>query len=161
VRLNCNEDAGSSQADQQRTQELKPLRVKLHDAEFNPYAGKKYRLVAEGLTREGTTGADGSVEQQVPKATTAAQVTLWLAEWPTGRRLSWTIALTDAFPPSSSLAGAMERLRNLGYEPGADDKDMDAPTQRALLAFQRDHALPETGALDGPTCAQLGERHGH
>ncbi len=162
VRLNCNDDdrAGSTSAGAP-PEETKPFRTKLHDADFNPYAGKKYRLVAAGRACEGTTSADGSVEQQVPKATQAVQVTVWIDSYPTGRRLSWTIRVVEAIPPSGSLSGAMERLRNLGYEPGADEQKMDGPTRKALAAFQRDHDLEETGELDATTSAKLEERHGH
>ena len=161
VRLNCKDEASGSTGGEAVMEESKPFRVKLHDAEFNPYASKKYRMVAEGRKFEGTTGADGSVEQVVPKTAKAAQVTVWIDEWPTGRRLSWTIGIAETLPAVSSLPGAMERLRNLGYQPGVDEKDVDEPTRKALVAFQQDHELPATGALDAPTVAKLEERHGH
>ena len=55
----------------------------------------------------------------------------------------------------------MERLRNLGYEPGVDEKKVDGPTRKALVAFQRDHALKQSGELDAATSAALEARHGH
>jgi len=161
VRLNCKDEAPASSSGQAATEESKPFRVKLHDVDFNPYASKKYRMVAGGQKYEGTTGADGSVEQQVPQTATAAQVTVWVDEWPTGQRLSWTINIAESLPAIGSLAGAMERLRNLGYQPGVDEKEVDEPTRKAIVVFQRDHGVPATGALDAPTAAKLEERHGH
>jgi type VI secretion system secreted protein VgrG len=161
VRLNCKDDAPDAKGDKDEGEETKPFRVNLHDADFNPYAGKKYRLLAGGQTREGTAGADGAVAEQVPKSATAVQVTVWIDTWPTGRRLSWTISLAETLPPVGSLPGAMERLRNLGYGPGTNENDVDATTRRALVAFQSDHDLPETGALDAATIAKLEDRHGH
>ncbi len=162
VRLNCNDDTPpSSSKDGAAKDETKAFTVKLHDADFGAHGGKHYRLVAGGLTREGTIGADGSVSEQIPKDATSVVVTVWIDDFPTGRRQSWTLDVVDAMPPSTSLAGAIGRLKNLGYEPGVDDKTMDGPTRKALIAFQKDHELKQTGEIDAATVAALEARHGH
>ncbi|WP_290999708.1 peptidoglycan-binding protein [Hyphomicrobium sp.] len=47
------------------------------------------------------------------------------------------------------------QLSFLGYEVGPIDILLDATTVNALRQFQRDHGLPETGALDAATLAAL------
>ena len=161
VRLNCNDDKPTSKDGEPVIEETKPVHVKLADAEFKPYAGKRYQLLVEGRKYEGTTGGDGLVEQQVPKAATSAVVEVWIEEYPTGQRKSWTLKLIDELPPSHSPAGAMERLRNLGYKPGSDEEELDEVTQEAIKLFQRDHEMKPSGELCAATVAALEERHGH
>ena len=50
---------------------------------------------------------------------------------------------------------AQNRLLKLGYRPGPSDGVFGERTRAALIRFQRDHNLPETGVLDNKTLHQL------
>lgn len=48
-----------------------------------------------------------------------------------------------------------QRLRFLGYDPGAIDGRIDANTRRAIAEFQRNQGLDSTGYVNQPTVSQL------
>ncbi len=143
--------------------ETKPFECKLSDYYLNPYAGKKYHLMVEGLRIEGETDGGGVVKQDIPKATTLAVVRLWLDDYPQGRQQVYQIALKDELPPAKSVLGAKMRLKNLGYFKGHPNEAADDDLREALLLFQEDHkeshGLPMTGELDEGTAGALEEIH--
>ncbi|WP_437763355.1 peptidoglycan-binding domain-containing protein [Sorangium sp. So ce281] len=62
------------------------------------------------------------------------------------------------------MPGASLRLRNLGYYEGSlrdDMADLPEAAVHALVEFQRDHGVEETGKLDAATVAKLREAYGH
>ena len=78
-----------------------------------------------------------------------------------------TLVLLDGAEQYSILLGHMDpigcesglyaRLQNLGYLPNASPTDAEA--KDAILSFQADHDLDETGVADGPTLEWLTELH--
>jgi peptidoglycan hydrolase-like protein with peptidoglycan-binding domain len=63
--------------------------------------------------------------------------------------------------PETSVKGAQQRLRHLGYYHRTPDGELDAATRRALEDFQRDHEIVISGELDDSTKAKLADSHGH
>jgi len=55
----------------------------------------------------------------------------------------------------AALRNAQVKLNSLGYDAGTADGLMGNKTRTALRAFQRDHNLPQTGALDAATAQAL------
>jgi putative chitinase len=53
------------------------------------------------------------------------------------------------------VTGLQNRLVELGYPVGAADGDFGATTRKALLGFQADNNLPQTGVLDDATKAAM------
>jgi hypothetical protein len=54
------------------------------------------------------------------------------------------VAPTPVLAPDPAMVTASQRLlRSLGYNPGKSADSNDAVFQRAILAFEKDHALPE------------------
>lgn len=107
-------------------------------------AGKKYKLVVDGNLYEGTTGAGGEVEQEIPEAATSGTVTVWTEDYPEGPRQQWNLRFKE-LAPASSPVGAALRLRNLGYFSGVvsdDMKDLPESAVTALKEFQKDHGAP-------------------
>lgn len=51
----------------------------------------------------------------------------------------------------SAVVELQERLNSVGYNVGTADGDFGKKTENAILEFQRDHGLPETGILDNAT----------
>ena len=60
-------------------------------------------------------------------------------------------------PVVSEILAAQILLDRAGFSPGELDGRAGANLKRALLAFQRAHALPATGQVDEPTWARLSE----
>jgi hypothetical protein len=58
--------------------------------------------------------------------------------------------------PSAMIENVQIALRDEGYYPGAIDGIVGVQTRAALAAFQRDHGLVVTEAIDEPTLVTLG-----
>ena len=58
--------------------------------------------------------------------------------------------------PGQVIQNVQLALRNQGYYPGAIDGLIGTQTRAALSAFQRDHGLIVTSAVDEPTLVTLG-----
>jgi hypothetical protein len=58
--------------------------------------------------------------------------------------------------PDQVIVNVQIALRDQGYYPGATDGVMGPETRAALAAYQADHGLAVTSAIDSPTLANLG-----
>ena len=145
--------------DKDPEKKTKPFKVQLTDADFEPYAGKHYALFAEGARLEGETTGDGNIEVEIPETATLVDVTAWIDDYPTGRRRTWQIKVSD-LPPANEPEGALTRLANLGYYTGAPGPELTGDGKSALAWFQKDHELEETGELDAATASELEKVHG-
>jgi type VI secretion system secreted protein VgrG len=163
VLLNCDTAEPPEEDAESGKKKTKPLKVKLSDVALAATAGKKYRLLVDGNLYEGTTGASGEVEQEIPEAAMSATLTVWTEDYPEGPRQQWNLRLKE-LAPAGSAAGAALRLRNLGYYSGTvgdDMKDLPDPAVAALKEFQKDHGLEASGKLDGAAVAKLTQVYGH
>src|SRR5262249_40809435 len=61
IRLNCDEAQPKPVEGSDKAPEMQDFGIKLTDEDFKPYAGKRYRMSAEGLRFDGKTEADGIV----------------------------------------------------------------------------------------------------
>jgi type VI secretion system secreted protein VgrG len=143
--------------------ETKPFSCKLSNYFLQPYANKKYHLMAEGLRFEGETDGEGMVKAKIPRAAKQVVVRLWLDSYPEGRQRVYTLKLED-LPSVDEVLGAKVRLRNLGYYHGTIDGAPNEELRAALAEFQGDHqdthGLEPTGELDTGTAGALEEVHG-
>jgi len=125
------------------------LVVLLRDLSGAPIPALEATVLAGGLRTFGVSDAAGLLEVQIPQGAKSAVVTFMppdadaLVDWP----------LQLELPPVSGDAGAVGRLRNLGYP-------ADTRLDFSVFSFQVDQALPVTGALDDATRAKLVEMHG-
>ena len=62
----------------------------------------------------------------------------------------------DGLPPDQVIAQVQTALQQQGYYEGMIDGEFGTMTQQALIAWQRDHGLAITTAIDYPTLASLG-----
>lgn len=62
----------------------------------------------------------------------------------------------SARAPDSTVKSAQAALEQQGYSPGAVDGQMGPNTRSALMKFQQDKGLTQSGTLDGATLAALG-----
>lgn len=129
----------------------KVLRVRLVDADGTARRGVAVEVSLDGAASPCVTDAQGGIEIDVPRGTTRARLRV------DGRDLTLDLGHLDPAreAPDNGEAGARGRLANLGY-----CVETAAAYATALRLFQRDEALPETGALDDATRDALLARHG-
>jgi Putative peptidoglycan binding domain len=145
------------------------LRVQVRDEAGEPLAQKPYALSLEGKTVDGTTTADGLVEQPLPPFATDVSLVVHDSAAKDGARWVWRVQVASLGAPETR-AGAWQRLANLGYWSPAEELGDSAGTAQgggvadalalAIRAFQHDEKLDESGRLDDATVAKLVERHG-
>jgi hypothetical protein len=123
------------------------ITLKLLTLGHDPASKTEATVVAGAARVFGTTDEKGILTVQVPQGT--KQVTVTYA--PDDAESLTTVTVQLGLPDDD--AGALGRLRNLGY-PADDDRDF------ALFSFQRDFELEATVTLDDPTRAKLKEVHG-
>ncbi|APR77324.1 VgrG protein [Minicystis rosea] len=159
IKLNCDDTTMLDGAQAASPGETVPFKLKTSDPDFKPYVGKKFQVLADGLTFEGTTDGDGLVSATIPKAAKTVTVMVWVGDYPTGERRTWTIQ-RQAMPPGDTVQGAQLRLANLGYYSGQPTKEIDKPTRAAIASFQGDHGLPVNGKLDAATGKKIEQANG-
>ena len=143
-------------ADTSLKQETTLLRLAVYvDPENKGPKKAKWELQVEGVDgpERGDLPADGTITTEVPAMAEAAELKLFL----TGRdEPDETYQLTlGGLDPASTIAGAQERLRRLGYECGDVDGEFGVRTRSALLTFQEMNDLDPSGGLDQPTVNKL------
>jgi len=131
----------------------KLLRIRFtHDG--GPRAGKPYTLVLDsGVKLEGKTSQDGIAEQEVPFDTRSAVLRFTSSDLGVDEYQIGVALLHDI----SRSVGLQQRLRNLGFQKELGDVE---GLRRAVLGFQRQHNLEETGEVDDATREKLEEVHG-
>ena len=70
-------------------------------------------------------------------------------------RVTSTDKKTSSLPSDNSVANAQTTLNSRGYDAGPADGVMGPSTRSAIMKFQADNKLPQTGALDGLTITAL------
>lgn len=160
VLLACGGAEPSALTDEEGLPLTQPLRLRLLDARYEAHANKEFVVKAAGRRFEGTTGADGALDVEVPIEATSADVTVWLAKRPEGPTRRYAVELSPLDAPETIL-GVRQRLRHLGYDARLPTSELDAATKASLQHFQRDRGLDATGEPDQATLAELNERHGH
>lgn len=138
------------------------VKIRLLDHDLpDPYAGKPYKLDADGTIREGKVDSDGYVQEPVDPG--ASCVTLTVGEGPEAEIFTLKMSALD---PINSVRGAQQRLRNLGLlmlsEPS---NNWTVEAIEALKRFQSAYVLenddePPSGEFDEPTRSKLREIYG-
>jgi hypothetical protein len=118
-----------------------------------PIANAACIIHCPGTQIQATTGGDGLLEFVAPAH--VASVMLEIPSQSIVKRLQ--IGHLD---PVEEPSGILQRLRNLGYVPGAAAVlDADAALRLAVKAFQEDKGLTVSGELDDETVARLKSEH--
>ncbi|MFO1304325.1 MAG: peptidoglycan-binding domain-containing protein [Burkholderiales bacterium] len=74
------------------------------------------------------------------------------------RRTASDARTSTAMNGDTTVMNAQNALNSQGYDTGRADGVMGPNTRSALMKFQADHNLPQTGALDTPTLNALNTR---
>src|SRR5262245_36498098 len=70
-----NRSAGATHSFKIKSQKTL-FRVRIMDEKNQPIANKQFKLVVQGDTLEGTTGADGLIEKEIPAAASQGELTI-------------------------------------------------------------------------------------
>lgn len=158
VKLNCGPGSAPKIEDVEADPSTKLFKWRCLDANLKPYQDKTYRLAVMGMRFKGKTDEDGFIEEVIPEDASMADLTVWVDEYPEGKRMHRTIHLED-LAPATTVLGAMRRLVNLGYYTGHETDELTPELIHALREFQHDHRIEETGELDAVTADKLDEVH--
>jgi hypothetical protein len=127
------------------------LRLVLRDLNSDPIANTPCTLEVNGQIYELTSGADGLVEQKIPRTAESGRLTFGQLVIPL------QIGHLD---PVAEVSGWRARLNNLGYNAGKSDDPLDPQLQSAVEEFQIDYELTVDGMCGPNTQAKLKEVHG-
>jgi N-acetylmuramoyl-L-alanine amidase len=133
------------------------LRIRFLDVDDQPREGLPYTLEIDGVEFEGTTTADGDVEQQI--RADARSGTLTLNPGQGADEEVYTVELGH-LDPIEETSGLQARLRHLGLYTGEVDGELGSRTRDAILAYQRAYGLSDTGEFDDETKSHLERQHG-
>jgi len=160
IKLNCKRMGAPPSDHRSEKPATQKLHLVLYDNAGEAYAGKEYVLTSDGKMFEGTTGADGGLEEDIPAKATKADLLLFLGERPDGPKRRYAITVGDV-PAADTVRGALIRLRNLGYYWGPIVDELKRQGVEAIKRFQKDQQQKVTGELDAVTKAALSDRHHH
>lgn len=135
------------------------VRIVLQDGDFQPLAGKKYKLAVEDKTYEGSTGSDGLVQREITANAETGLLTVWLGDDDSGAGYTWQVRLGH-LDPVEELTGVQARLNNLSFDCGAVDGIFGPHTKAAVRFFQEKQGLKVDGIPGPNTQAKLKEVHG-
>jgi len=134
------------------------VRLKLKDADDEAFAGRKYRLVIDGATFDGSTDGAGMIEHDIAADASDGTLTLFLDNDTSKPGIVWSLKVGH-LDPVEEASGVQARLRNLGYACGKIDGVVGPLTQAAIAAFQLRQGLAVTGVVDAATRSRLRQLH--
>ncbi len=120
-----------------------------------PRANLAFELIVDGKTITGTTDSDGRIQQPIEPGARNATLILDPGQ-PDERMISIKLGALD---PMDTVAGAKQRLANIGYDCGDRTEEETPDWASALKAFQEHCGIPHSGRLDSATRAKLCELH--
>ena len=134
------------------------LRLVLKNEEGQLLSNAKYKLVIEGVVREGRTDENGLIQQEIPTLDEDGELTVF-PEDASEDDFTFHVRLGH-LDPVNEVSGIQARLNNLGFDAGPID-GIDGPVTRgAVKAFQEEHGLAVDGIVGPQTQAKLKEVHG-
>jgi len=130
-----------------------PAKLKLRILEDEkPRANVNYTLQIDGRIYNGTTDADGKIEQTIPPN---AQRGVLILEGDTP-----IILQLGQLDPIDTITGVQARLLNLNFDCGEVNGRETPQLEQALKEFQEKNGLQVTGKIDEATRNKLLEVHG-
>ncbi|MBI1189259.1 MAG: hypothetical protein GC200_01070 [Tepidisphaera sp.] len=127
-----------------------------------PWANAPWTCTIDGALFSGTTGSDGKIELSISPGARQGRLVID-TDKPTQRVIMLNLG---GLEPPDSVKGAMQRLTNLGFEPGGTEPPGDTDSQgqatlrHAIESFQNANDLAPSGELDQQTVDTLKEVHG-
>lgn len=136
------------------------LKIRLLDQNSEPHDNMRYQLNVDGRMYEGNTDDDGRIEHAVDPVAVRGELKVWLREDnESNHTYIWPLAI-GCLDPKGKPSGAQGRLRNLGYEPGPVDGDVDDETESAVCTYQEEEGLSTDGLVNDHLGNALEQTHG-
>lgn len=129
------------------------FKMQFLDEEDKPLANQNYIMEIDGISSTGTTDGDGKIEQIIPPNAKSGKIVI-------GEIRHEYLLNFGHIDPIEEISGVQGRLNNLSYDCGIVDGVLGQQTKEALLAYQKDHGLNQTGDIDAETRQHLKEKHG-
>lgn len=117
-----------------------------------PRANEDYTLILDDKIIRGKTDADGNIEAFIPPNCKGGVLKL------NGGKEEYPVRIGH-LNPIDTVSGIKQRLNNLGYNCGDETEEETDAVLEAVLQFQKDNSLPETGEFDDATRAKLESLH--
>jgi N-acetylmuramoyl-L-alanine amidase len=117
-----------------------------------PRRNEPYTLILDDEMIKGTTDGDGNLEHFIKPNCKGGVLKL------NGGKEEYPVRVGH-LNPIDTVSGAKQRLNNLGYYCGDESDDPTQPFKEALVQFQGDHKIPQTGEYDAATQAKLESVH--
>ena len=117
-----------------------------------PRKNEDYTLILDDKIIRGKTDADGNIEQFIKPNSKGGKLIL------NGGKEEYPVNVGH-LNPIDLTSGVKQRLNNLGYDCGDDSDEETEQFKQAIVQFQADHKLPQSGALDSATRAKLESVH--
>lgn len=128
------------------------LKLQVKDHLGKPRAGAAFLLDVDGNKQSGKLDGNGFLDVAISPNARRANLNVENGQ----EEFDLTLGGTD---PISELTGVQHRLNNLGYACGFPDGEMNEQTVMALIKFQQENGLEDTGEPDAPTRDKLEELH--
>lgn len=109
----------------------------------SPMKDKAYKLIVDGVEKEGKTDSEGWLRQSISPNAKIAKLIL-------DDQTTYELKLGN-LDPIDEISGIQGRLHSLGYYEGSINGRMDEKTKEALEIFQRSQDLEVTGEADEKT----------
>lgn len=120
-----------------------------------PLAGAPFTLTVDDRPNTGVTGPDGKIEVTIQANARTGRLVAGAGE----QRVEYVLQL-GYMPPIEETKGILARLKNLGFDCGNVEGELDPKAQLALKEFQTANGLEPTGQPDGATAALLRQMEG-
>lgn len=133
------------------------VHIRFLDVDGEPRKDLPYTLEIDGVEFEGTTTAEGDVQQEIPADAQSGTLTLNPGQGADEEVYTVDLGHLD---PIEETSGLQARLQHLGFYAGEVDGDLGSRTRDAILAYQRAYDLSDTGELDDDTKSHLEQQHG-
>jgi len=135
------------------------LRIAVQDEEGNPLSNVDYRLKVSGQIHEGTTDANGLLEQEIRPDAEEGEITVRFNQGGSRQAYTWGLGI-GRLDPVEEVSGVQARLNNLAFDSGPVDGIVGEWTRSAVEAFQSEYGLTVDGIAGPRTKAKLREVYG-
>jgi peptidoglycan hydrolase-like protein with peptidoglycan-binding domain len=125
-----------------------------YDGEIDGVAGKRTRAAIEAYQASAGLDVTGEASQEL------AEQIRFTMEIARASEFTGTTGAPPAAPEARLIRYVQTSLAELGYEPGEVTGEMSAATESAILAFEKDRQLPETGRISEALIEELSKVSG-
>ena len=117
-----------------------------------PRRNEPYTLILDDEIIRGKTDADGNIEHYIKPNSKGGKLIL------NGGKEEYPVRVGH-LNPIDTVSGVKQRLNNLGFYCGDESDEETCQYKQAIVQFQGDQKLKQTGELDDATCGKIESLH--